>query len=142
MARATPPLLLAAALAIGPAPAALAQTVTLNTGGRDVRITVGEAAALPGDFPPDVPLPDGYALVQVQHAGDTTTIEADVPGELDAVAARLGERLQAEGWRPARVGAPPAGRAQAWEKDRRAVVAWLKPAAAGVRMQLQLRPRR
>jgi len=35
---------------------------------------------------------------------------------------------------------PPSGRAQAWEKDGRAVVAWLTPAEAGVRMQLELLP--
>jgi ligand-binding sensor domain-containing protein len=120
---------------------AAGQTVSLNTGGKQVRITIGASATLPADFPPDVALPDGHALTQVKRSGTTTVIELDAPGELEAVAARFRERMQANGWTAVAIAQPAAGRAQAWEKDARAVVAWLAPADAGVRLQLQLLPR-
>lgn len=134
------PGLFLAALAL--APCAGAQTVTLRAAGKDVRIVAGDAAALPADFPPDVALPQPHVLVQVERAGTTTTVEADTPGDVPAVAAQLRARMQADGWTAARVAQPPSGLALAWEKDARAVVAWLKPAAVGVRLQLQLLPKR
>lgn len=121
---------------------AAGQTVSLNTGGEQVRIAVGESAALPADFPRDVGLPEGHALTQVKRSGTATVIELDAPGKLDDVAARFRERMEAAGWTAAAIAQPAAGHAQAWEKDGRAVVAWLAPTDAGVHLQLQLLLRR
>lgn len=118
------------------------QTVSLDQGGQQVQIAVGESAVLPADFPNDVVLPDGHALTRVQRSGTTTVIELDAPGGLDAVAARFDERMEADGWAAVAMGQPAAGHARAWEKDARAAVAWLMPTAAGVHLQLQLLPRR
>ncbi len=132
---------IAAAVAGWPAGAA-AQTVTLNQGGKDVRISIGGEAALPADFPPDIALPQPHAVVRVQRSGASTTVELDVPGTtVDAAAARFRARMLAAGWTSAAVRPPAEGLAQAWEKPGRAVVAWMAPAPAGVRMQLELLPR-
>jgi len=142
MGRLIPPLL-TVLLVLAPCVPASAQTVSLNLGGRAMRITAGDAAALPADFPADVALPDGHAVVQVQHAGEEITVETDAPGDVDTVLARLRERMRAAGWNAAKVARPADGQAQAWEKERRAVVAWVKPAVdGGVRVQLQLLPKR
>lgn len=135
----TAQLMLAACLL--PAVAA-AQTVTLNQGGKDVRIAVGDAAVLPADFPGDIPLPAPHTVLRVQHSGATTTVAVEAPGTVDDAAARFDAGMRAQGWIAARVNAPKAGRAQAWEKDRRAVVAWWQPSAAGVQVQLELLPPR
>jgi hypothetical protein len=129
-------LLLAAAAS---SPAADAQTVTLHSGGRNVRIVAGDAAVLPADFPADVTLPQPYTLVQVERIGRVVTLEADTPGDVATVAAQWDARMEADGWRDAKVVPPPTGQARAWVKPGRAAIAWVKPAAAGVRFQLQLR---
>lgn len=122
--------------------AAAAQTVTLDQGGKAVRIAVGEAAVLPADFPVDIPLPAPHAVLRVQHSGATTTVSIEAPGTVDDAAARFDAGMRAQGWIAARVNVPPVGRAQAWEKDRRAVVAWWQPSATGVQVQLELLPPR
>jgi hypothetical protein len=121
---------------------AAAQTVTLNQGGKEVRIAVGEAASLPADFPQDIPLPAPHAVLRVQHGGATTTVALEALGTVDDAAARFDAGMRAQGWVAARVNVPAAGRAQAWEKDGRAVVAWWQPSAAGVQVQLELLPPR
>jgi hypothetical protein len=121
-------------------PAAHAQTVTLHSGGRNVRIVAGDAAVLPADFPADIALPQPNTLVQVERIGDVVTLEADAPGDVASVAAQWDARMEADGWRDAKVLAPATGQAMAWVKPGRAAIAWVKPGTAGVRFQLQLRP--
>lgn len=121
---------------------AAGQTVTLNQGGRDVRIAVGDAAVLPADFPVDIPLPEPHAVLRVQRSGATTTVAVEAPGTVDDAAGRFDAGMRAQGWTAAPVNAPTVGRAQAWEKDRRAVVAWWQPSATGVQVQLELLPPR
>lgn len=136
---------LAAALAAaaGWSPGAAAQTVTLNQGGKDVRISIGGEAVLPADFPADIALPQPHAVARVQRSGAATTVELALTGTtVDDTAARFGAGMLAAGWKAARVRRPAEGIAQAWEKAGRAVVAWVAPAPAGVRMQLELMPRR
>jgi hypothetical protein len=134
---------LLAVAAAGLSAGATAQTVTLNQGGKDVRIAIGGEAALPADFPGDVALPQPHTVVRVQHSGAVTTVELDVPGAtVDDAAARFRADMLAAGWTAAAVRRPAEGRGQAWEKTGRAVVAWLAPAPAGIRMQLELLPQR
>jgi hypothetical protein len=124
------------------APGAIAQTVSLKQGGQKVRITIGNQAKLPADFPADIALPDGYALARVKRAGASTTLGFDAPGDVDVAAMDLESRMQANGWHAANVMAPGQGRAQAWEKDARVLIAWFRPATnGGVHVQLELRPR-
>lgn len=124
-----------------PAPSP-AQTVTLNRGGQDVRITVNDAATLPGDFPADIALPSTHTVVRVERSGNGTTVVIATPGTVDEEAARLRSAMPARGWAPGHVLQPRTGVAQAWVKDDRAVLAWLTPGeAGGVRVQLQLVPR-
>lgn len=131
---------LALALVVGAAGAA-GQTVTLNQGGKDVRIAIGDAAALPAAFPADIALPQPHTVVRVQRSGAAMTVDVETPAAtVDEAAARFRADMLAAGWTAAAVRRPPSGRAQAWEKDGRAVVAWLTPAEAGVRMQLELLP--
>jgi hypothetical protein len=122
-------------------PAATGQTVTLHSGGQQVRIDTGHAAVLPADFPKDVVLPRPNTLHQVERAGDAITLRADTPGDVATVGAQWSARMAADGWRDAKVVQPPTGQAMAWEKGGRAVIAWLKPGTAGVRFQLELRLR-
>jgi hypothetical protein len=124
------------------APCASGQTVTLHSAGRNVRIVAGDAAVLPADFPADVALPEPHTLVQVERSGALTTVLADTPGDVASVGAQWSARMEAAGWRAAGVQQPASGHAMAWEKDSRAAIAWLQPGAAGVRLQLDLRPRR
>jgi hypothetical protein len=119
-----------------------AQTVSLNAGGEQVRIKVGDAAVLPADFPADIALPQPHVLTRVQRSAQQTMLELDTSGGLDAVATRFRAGMLANGWAPARVVQPAAGSAQAWEKEGRAVIAWLAAGTAGVHLQLQLLPRR
>ena len=126
---------------------AAGQTVTLHSAGKAVRIVAGEAATLPPDFPADIALPPSLALLQVESTADTTAVEGTAPGDIEAMAADLRARMQAEGWRAAGVARPAEGKAMAWEKDARAVTAWLRPGDAGmdagsVRVQVKLLPRR
>lgn len=127
--------------AFAPGADAAGQTVSLNQGGKDVRITVGDAAVLPADFPKDIALPEPRTLVRVQRTGALTTVEVEARGTVDDEAGRFRAGMQAAGWTAARVRQPATGQAQAWEKDQRAVVAWLKATDAGrVRLQLELLP--
>ena len=129
--------------AFAPGADAAGQTVSLNQGGKDVRIAIGDAAVLPADFPKDIALPEPHAVVRVQHGGGVATVEVETPGSVDDAAAKFRTAMLAAGWTAAPVRAPASGLAQAWVKDRRAVVAWLAPAVAGgVRMQLELLPQR
>jgi hypothetical protein len=140
--RPLPPVLPLLPLLLALSPCAPAQTVSLHANGREVRITAGDAAALPADFPADVALPQPHVVAQVRRIGAATTVEADAPGDVAAVLSQLRERMQASGWTTAKMAQPPVGQAQAWEKDHRAVVAWVRPAASGVHLQLQLLPGR
>jgi hypothetical protein len=128
--------------AFSPGADAAGQTVSLNQGGKDVRIAVGEAAVLPADFPKDIALPEPRTLVRVQRSGEVATVELETPGTVDDADAKFRAAMLEAGWTAAAVQPPLSGRAQAWVKDRRAVVAWLAPAVAGgVRLQLELLPK-
>ncbi len=116
-----------------------AQTVTMNRGGRDVRITVGDAAALPADFPGDVPLPPVHTVVRVDRSDGDMTVVVVAPGAVEVAAGRFRARMLAGGWTAAALVPPATGQGQAWVKGERAVLAWWTPAdAGGVRLQLRL----
>lgn len=126
-----------AALLMPASPAA--QTVTMNRGGKDLRITVGDAAALPADFPTDVSLPSVHTVVRVDRSEGDTTVVLATPGTVEDEAARFRAGMLADGWTAAALVPPPTGLGQAWVKGERAVLAWLTPAdAGGVRVQLRL----
>ncbi len=118
---------------------ATAQTVTMNRGGQDLRITVGDAATLPADFPADVPLPPVHTVVRVERSDGDTTVVVATPGTVEDEAARFRAGMLADGWTAAALVPPATGQGQAWVKGERAVLAWLTPAdAGGVRVQLRL----
>jgi hypothetical protein len=121
---------------------ASAQTVSLTAGGKQLRIKVGEAAALPADFPADVVLPQPCVVTRVERSDQETSLELDTPGELGAIAEQFRAGMLVNGWVPAPVRQPATGNAQAWEKDTRVVIAWLTPGPAGVHLQVQLLPQR
>lgn len=120
----------------------VAQTVSLNTGGEQVRIKIGDSAVLPEDFPADVVLPQPNLLVQLQRSNAELMVEMDTPGTLESVANQLRAGMLVNGWTAAAIDDPAVGSGQAWEKDARSVVAWLVPGPAGVRLQLRLGSRR
>lgn len=120
----------------------IAQTVSVNTGSAQVRIEIGETAALPADFPADVVLPQPNVLIQLQRSNAEVMVELDTPGTPETVANQLRASMLVNGWTAARIIAPAVGSAQAWEKDTRVVIAWLTPGPAGVRLQLRLGSRR
>jgi hypothetical protein len=113
-----------ACLALAAAAGAFAQTVSLKTGGKQVRIEIGGDATLPANFPQDVALPAAATLVRVQRGGTATSLEFTGSGEPGDVVAELDARMRANGWQQAVVKAPARGHALAWEKDKRAVIAW------------------
>lgn len=118
---------------------AAAQTVTMNRGGRDVRITVGDAATLPADFPADVSLPPVHTVVRVERSDGDTTVVVATPDTVEGEAARFRASMLADGWTAAPLIPPATGQGQAWVKGGRAVLAWLTLAdAGGVRVQLRL----
>jgi hypothetical protein len=137
LARLAPACALLATLA---APACAAgQTVTLHQAGQAVHIAVGNAATLPTDFPSDVALPATHTVVRVQRSDGSTTVVVATPGTVDEEATRFRAAMIAAGWRAAALMPPPSGIGQAWKKDRRVVIAWLRSAdAGGARVQLQL----
>lgn len=118
---------------------AAAQTVTMNRAGKDVRITVGDAASLPADFPADVAMPLVHTVLRVDRSGGDTTVVVATPGTLEDEAARFRAGMLADGWTAAALVPPATGLGQAWVKGERAVLAWWTPAdAGGVRLQLRL----
>ena len=118
---------------------AAAQTVTMNRAGKDVRITVGDAAALPADFPADVPLPSVHTLLRVDRSDGDTTVVVATPGIVEDEAERFRAAMLAGGWTAAALLPPATGQGQAWVKGKRAVLAWWTPAdAGGVRLQVRL----
>lgn len=120
-----------------------AQTVSLKTGGERVSITVGDATAIPADFPTDVALPADAKLVRTERTGTSTVLEFSTTNDVATNLADLDARLRAGDWQPARVRALPGLRAQAWEKDQRALIAWASeaPGAQGAHVWLRLVPR-
>lgn len=116
-----------ACLAFAAMAGAGAQTVSLNTGGKQVRIAIGGDAALPANFPQDVALPAAATLVRVQHGAGTTILEFAAAGEPGAAITDIDARMRANGWRQAVMKPPATGSAQVWEKDQRAVIAWATP---------------
>ena len=130
---------LAVLVALAFAAGAAAQTVTMNRAGKDVRITVGDAAALPADFPADVAMPLVHTVLRVDRSEGDTTVVVATPGALEDEAARFRAGMLADGWTAAALVAPATGLGQAWVKGERAVLAWWTPAdAGGVRLQLRL----
>lgn len=130
---------LAALLALVAPTSAAAQTVTMNRGGEDLRIAVGDAAALPADFPTDVALPPVHTVLRVDRSDGDTTVVVATPGTVEAEAARFRAGMLADGWTAAALVPPATGQGQAWVKGARVVLAWLVPAeAGGVRVQLRL----
>jgi hypothetical protein len=100
--------------ALAGAAGAAGQTVTLHRAGEDVRITVGDDASLPVDFPPDVALPTTYTVVRVEHSDGSTTVVLATPGTVEEVAGRFRAALLASRWKAAAVAAPRIGVGQAW----------------------------
>lgn len=136
------PRLAVLAIALPPAFAVPAQTVSLQRAGEQVTILVGGAAILPADFPGDVFLPAAATLVRVESLGqDRVVVEFTSDEAPDALAAACARSMAEAGWSRATVEPVAGAHAQAWEKDERAVLvaAW---AEAGVtRLRLQLLPR-
>ena len=122
---------------------AFAQTVSMGSGQERVTIRVGDAAVLPADFPHDVFLPPAARLQRVQQDADgARLLEFAVSGAPDVTADEYAKAMAAAGWTPARVAPVANARVFAWEKDHRALVLMLLPAADGASMHLQLRSRR
>ena len=122
-----------------------AQTVSLSSGEGQVTIQVGDAATLPADFPEDVFLPSAAQLQRVQQDADGgQRLEFSLACTADEAVAQYAKAMVAAGWTPARVAPVANARVQAWEKDHRALVLMVLPAADGAstRLHLQLRSRR
>ena len=114
-----------------------AQTVSLSSGEGQVTIQVGDAAALPADFPEDVFLPSAAQLQRVQQDADGgQRLEFSLAGTADEAVAQYAKAMDAAGWTPARVAPVANARVQAWEKDRHAPAPATAVAARGARRQL------
>lgn len=72
--------------------------LTLKTGQGEMRVSGGDAAALPASFPKDVHLPAGYAVNSAMEMPNVTQVELDVPGEVPAVFDAYSRAMQAQGW--------------------------------------------
>ena len=122
---------------------AAAQTVTLGKGGKQVTIAIGDDAKLPADFPADVFLPANADLQRVQQVDDDALmLELHAAAAPDSIADQYAAAMVVAGWTGARVAPVPGAIAQAWEKDRRAVLVVAAAEGAGTRLRLQLRARR
>jgi hypothetical protein len=124
-------------------PQARAQTVSLNSEGHRISIQVGDAVALPADFPADVPLPPDARLTKVERGGNGLLLAFQVAGGADATASRFATGMAGAGWTSAVAATVQDRSTLAWEKDDRAVLAEFAPdGATSTRLRLQLLPRR
>lgn len=73
--------------------------VTVQTEQGEVMISRGDAAALPADFPKDVPLPQGYKVMEAMAMAGNTVLALDAPGKVPAVAAQARDGMRAQGWK-------------------------------------------
>ena len=73
--------------------------VTVKTGQGEMRISRGDAAILPPDFPKDLPLPHGYKVMESLAMAGNTVLALDAPGKVPAVAAQARDAMRAHGWK-------------------------------------------
>ncbi|MCA1714653.1 MAG: hypothetical protein LC715_05930 [Gammaproteobacteria bacterium] len=73
--------------------------ITVQTEQGEVQITRGDAATLPVDFPKDVPLPQGYQVMESMAMAGTTVLALDAPGKVPGVAAQARDAMRAQGWK-------------------------------------------
>ncbi|HLT43060.1 MAG TPA: hypothetical protein VK000_00200 [Luteimonas sp.] len=126
-----------------PCAAAPCQTVSLDRGGEQLVIAVGDAARLPDAFPEDVHVPAAARLLRVEQAADgRLLVQFALARDPAAIADEYEAAMTVAGWTRARVAPFPDARVQAWERGERAVVVAVRAAAdGGARLQLDLRPR-
>jgi len=114
--------------------------VTFKTEQGDMKVSSGEAAALPLDFPKDVYLPAGYTVQSAMEMPGAVIVEVDAPGKVPALFADASREMQARGWKQT-LAMQQAGDTQmlGFEKDNRsAVVSLYDNDGAGVKVGLQL----
>lgn len=73
--------------------------VTIKTDAGEVRLSHGEAAALPAGFPADVPLPAGYKVQSAMEASGAMIVGLTAPGQVAAVSAAATTAMQARDWK-------------------------------------------
>jgi len=75
------------------------EKVTLKTADGDVTVHGGDNVSLPGDFPDDIPLPDGYKVESMLETGGSRIIALLAPGDAQQLYAAASEGMQAKGWK-------------------------------------------
>lgn len=114
--------------------------VTVKTEQGEVRITRGDAAALPTGFPNDVPLPQGYKVMESMAMAGNTVLALDAPGKVPAVAAQARDAMRAQGWKETTaMEQSDQTRVYVYEKDgRTASLGFYDNQQGGVRVGVQL----
>ena len=114
--------------------------VTFKTDKGDMKITGGEGARLPADFPKDVYLPAGYTVESSMQLPGAIVVSLAAPGRVSAMFDDASKRMQAQGWKQTMT-MQQSGETQmlAFEKpERSAMVSFDADGGGAVKVSLQL----
>jgi hypothetical protein len=116
------------------------EVVLESKDGQQMRISGGDSAKLPVDFPKDVYLPAQYKVLSVMAMQDVMVVQLDVPGELGAMTDASGKKMAADGWKQTMsMQAAEGQHVTMYEKDKRqATVSFADDAEPGVKLNYQL----
>jgi len=115
-------------------------SVTFKTDEGDMKVTSGEAAKLPANFPKDVFLPAGYTVASAMEMPNAMVLEIHAPGKVDTMFAEANKRMTDAGWKQ-RVAMQQDTNSQiaVYEKDKRsATLSLYDDAGKGVKLGVQV----
>jgi len=72
--------------------------VTFKTEKGDMKVTSGDAAKLPADFPKDVYLPAGYTVGSAMEMPGAMVVDVEAPGTVSDTFAAAVTKMKQEGW--------------------------------------------
>ena len=72
--------------------------VTFKTDKGDMKVTSGEAATLPANFPKDVYLPAGYKVGSAMEMPGAMVVDIEAPGTVSDTFAAAVTKMKSEGW--------------------------------------------
>jgi hypothetical protein len=114
-------------------------SVSYRTADGEVTITGGEAAALPGDFPGDVFVPEAYVVESTLAMNDDLFVALAVHQDVPALYAAAREGMAGHGWTETMAALENDGNGLlTFEKDDRSAVLSMARADAGATLGLQL----
>jgi len=117
--------------------------VTLKTDKGDMKVTSGDAAKLPANFPQDVYLPAGYKVGSVMEMPGAMVVDVEAPGNVADTFAAATAKMTSEGWKQQMaLQQTPQNQIAVYGKgDRNATLSISEAPGKGVRIGVQLTTR-